>query len=451
MLKLFLYLFMTAYLLSAVSCKKYLEEKTNQKLAVPQTLGDLQALLDNYNIINKKGAIAGEISADDYYVTDAGYDAMFYESRRRLYRWEKEHVFENELNDWYNLYRPVYYANSVLDALKDIPASPAGGADRDNIRGQALFIRGYAFFEAAVLWAPAYDSTTANTALGIPLRLSPDFNIPSVRSTVAGTFTQVLADIKNAVPLLPSVPLHVLRPCKASAYGMLARAYLYLRHYDSALVYADKCLKENYQLMDCNTLDTSAFYPFPQFNSEVIYEHCMAVDEPLYSDVARIDSTLYRSYQDNDLRRKIYFNSNGDGTVGFRGSYEHGYNLFDGIALDEMYLDRAECFARQGDVTKALSDLNTLLASRWQKGTFVPVTAANKTEALKVVLTERRKELLMRGRRWTDLKRLNKEGAGITPGRLIHGVSYTLPPDDNRYALPIPDDIMNLSGMQQNP
>lgn len=107
---------MTAYLLSAVSCKKYLEEKTNQKLAVPQTLGDLQALLDNYNIINKKGAIAGEISADDYYVTDAGYDAMFYESRRRLYRWEKEHVFENELNDWYNLYRPVYYANSVLDA-----------------------------------------------------------------------------------------------------------------------------------------------------------------------------------------------------------------------------------------------------------------------------------------------------------------------------------------------
>jgi starch-binding outer membrane protein, SusD/RagB family len=64
--------------------------------------------------------------------------------------------------------------------------------------------------------------------------------------------------------------------------------------------------------------------------------------------------------------------------------------------------------------------------------------------------TERRKELTMRGLRWIDIKRLNKEGAGIVLKRLIGDKTYTLQPNDPRYALPLPADIILNTGMQQN-
>ncbi|SEM08104.1 hypothetical protein SAMN05216436_101351 [bacterium A37T11] len=57
----------------------------------------------------------------------------------------------------------------------------------------------------------------------------------------------------------------------------------------------------------------------------------------------------------------------------------------------------------------------------------------------------------MRGLRWMDIKRLNKEGANITLTRNLNGQIYTLPPNDPRFALPIPEDVIDLSGMQQNP
>jgi len=438
-------------LLVLPGCKKYLAEKSNQRLATLQTLDDLQALLDNYNVINKKEPIAGEISADDYYVTDASYDAMYYDSRRRMYRWEKDHIFENQLNDWYNVYQPVYYANTVLETLPGISVSTTSQAAWDNVKGQALFIRGKAFFEAATIWAPAYDSTSAGADLGVPLRLSSDFNVPSARASVAETFRQVLKDVKASIPLLPSVPLHVLRPGKAAAYGMLARIYQYMHNPDSALLFANKCIGSGYQLMDFASLDTSAFYPFPQFNSEVIYETCMPADEPLYSDVARIDSLLYGAYSTSDLRKTLFYTSNNDGTYGFRGSYEHGYNLFNGVALDEMYLVRAECYARLGNLSLALQDLNTLLRTRYREGTFIPVAVSNVQDALQLIILERRKELVMRGLRWTDVKRLNQESAGIMLKRFIHGTPYLLEPNDKKYALALPDDIIALSGMQQNP
>ncbi len=98
-----------------------------------------------------------------------------------------------------------------------------------------------------------------------------------------------------------------------------------------------------------------------------------------------------------------------------------------------------------------MSDLNTLLIKRWAAGTFIPVTADNVEEALSIILAERRKELVFRGRRWLDIKRLNKEGKNIVLMRNIHGKTYTILPNDLRYALAIPETVIQLSGMQQNP
>src|SRR5690606_30279770 len=112
--------------------------------------------------------------------------------------------------------------------------------------------------------------------------------------------------------------------------------------------------------------------------------------------------------------------------------------------------------ARQGEVDLAMKDLNALLRTRWRKvngvSTYVDQSAADASAALKLILTERRKELLLRGLCWTDLRRLNlEEPFKKTLSRTIDGKTYKLEPGSFRYTFPIPDEILSKSGMKQNP
>ena len=112
---------------------------------------------------------------------------------------------------------------------------------------------------------------------------------------------------------------------------------------------------------------------------------------------------------------------------------------------------RAECAARQGNISAAMNDLNNLLKKRWKTGTFSNLAATSAAEALSIILTERRKELIMRGLRWMDIKRFNKEGQNIFLKRIILGQAYIIEPNSLRYSLTIPDDVISISGMKQNP
>ncbi|WP_143754113.1 hypothetical protein [Chryseobacterium sp. 52] len=58
---------------------------------------------------------------------------------------------------------------------------------------------------------------------------------------------------------------------------------------------------------------------------------------------------------------------------------------------------------------------------------------------------------MIRGLRWSDLKRYNSDGANITLTRTVNGQTNTLPPNYLRYAVAIPEDIITLTGMSQNP
>lgn len=99
-----------------------------------------------------------------------------------------------------------------------------------------------------------------------------------------------------------------------------------------------------------------------------------------------------------------------------------------------------------------MQDLNALLAKRWKTGFFIPFSAGTADEALAIILQERRKELIFRGLRWSDLKRLNKEPRfAVTLKKTIGEKEYILPPNDNRYLFPIPSSVIEMTGIQQNP
>jgi hypothetical protein len=163
-----------------------------------------------------------------------------------------------------------------------------------------------------------------------------------------------------------------------------------------------------------------------------------------------VDPVLYDAYEENDLRKTLFFANMPPG-YRFRGNYAGIIAQFSGIATDEVWLIRSECMARSGNISAALSDLNTLLVKRYRTGTFLPRTAASAAEAVRLILLERRKELTGRGTRWSDLRRLNLEPAyAETITREVLGATYRLEPGSKRYTLPIPTDELKLNNLPQN-
>lgn len=433
------------------SCKKFLDEKPDKKLVVPATLADLQAILDNTNNLVINDPYADELSSDNFYMATATWQAQA-DYDRGSYVWLKDNSIFPNTNDWSNLYKKVYCANTVLETLEKIERTNSNGAEWDNLKGQAFMIRGKAFLQAVLLWSPAYDAATAGHDMGIPLRLSTDFAETSTRPSVQQTYEQALADLYASLPLLPNRGMHVIRSCRAAAYGLISRTYLSMHDYTRAGLYADSSLQINSALLNYNGLSTTATYsmPIPASNPEVDF-YAGFYNLGLNISNAKVDTLLYNSYHPNDYRKTILFKTNTDGSIAFKGTYLGANGHFSGLATDEMYLTRAECSARSGNVAAAMADLNTLLKMRYKTNFFTPVTAGSAAEALDIVLKERRKELLFRGLRWMDIKRLNKEGAAITQKRIVDNIMYILPPNDLRYALPIPDYVIVLSGMPQNP
>jgi len=443
--------------ISSLGCKKYLDAKPDDKLVVPDDLTSLQSLLDNGQYMNAASPSIGEASADDYYLNESNYNSLV-TTVQQAYIWDL--AGRNDYNfgyggDWANLYFIVYNANLCLDELSGIQKTSQNSSAWDNLKGSALFFRGRSFLQLSWLYAKGYNKQTAATDLGVVLRKASDYNVPSKRASVEECYDQIISDLKTAVSLLPTAVEVALRPSKASAYGYLARTYLSMGEYDSAYTYANKCLQINNQLMDYNDpdlVDLSNPYPFKDLNKEVIHEN-YDNNFVIYSIMNKhglVDSSLYNSYDENDIRKSAYF-MNQDGAVSFYGSYKGGTAFFTGIATDEIYLIRAECEARLEMVPDAMADLNSLLVTRWKSGTYVPYSAGTKQKALAIILKERRKELVLRDLRWCDIKRLNLAGESISIKRIIDGQEYELPPNDNRFALPLPTDIIDLTGMAQNP
>ena len=60
-----------------------------------------------------------------------------------------------------------------------------------------------------------------------------------------------------------------------------------------------------------------------------------------------------------------------------------------GITFPEMYLTRAEAFARNGDATSAMAIVNMLRKNRIKTASYTGLTASTAAEALAIVLAER--------------------------------------------------------------
>lgn len=445
-----------AALFSGCTKTSFLDVKPNTSIVIPSTLADLRALLNNTYVFSYSPGI-GEVSADDYFMYPVDWNALS-ALEHNLHVWEKNlYGAQRQLNDWSIPNQQILYANIVLEQWNQVHPSLTDSVEWKDIRGAAYFLRAYAMTNLLLHFAPAYDSVSAGTLDGIPIRLTADVHAISQRSKLPACVDQVVNDARESLRWLQfGAPMREKnRPTRAAAFALLSRLHLACRQYEAAGRMADSALALYNKLIDYNTVSTSAVTPFDRYNDESIYfsQGVSSLNVTVtYSNVVYADTILYRSYAATDLRKQIYFRPIGTaGYVGFKRGYSGTVLPFTGLSTDELYLNRAEAAAKLGNVSSSLDDINTLLAKRWKTGTFIPLQAVSPQEALVLVRKERRKELVWRCIRWVDLKRYNREGANITLTRQLGSDQFTLAPNNPRYVFPFPDDEISISGITQNP
>jgi len=451
MKKIFLFIFIVV---TTISCNKHewLDVKSNKSDLIPKSLSDLQAILDNTEVMNFNYPQLGFLGCDNYYLTYSAWQASSTSAERNAYIWAPD-IFENiTCFDWDAAYKTVAYTNIVLDGLKNLTPSAVQQDEYNNVKGSALFYRAYIFYDLAELFAKPWDSATASSDLGIPIRLSADVNVPSKRSSVQETYDKIIEDLKQAETLLPETPVYLTRPSKSAVEGLLARIYFNRRQYDHSLSWSEKYLEKRNDLLDFNSLDSNGYFKLPGLqptNPEITF-YCTTITYG-NSVFPMVDTLLYGSYESTDLRRAMFFITS-DSNHLFTGAYSAFVYLFSGIATNEIMLINAESNARMGNVSASMDVLNKLLLKRYVTGSFTPLSAGSTDEALDIIIKERRKELPFTGNlRWEELRRLNKEtGRAVNLIRILNGTVYKLPAGDPRYVYPIPPNEIKLNGLEQN-
>lgn len=436
----------------------WLNVKRNKADVMPETLADLQAVMDNHFVVNLGYPVLGQISSDNVYVPDDRLNSAS-TSERNAYVWAKD-LYEGGVSaEFANPNERITYANIVLERIgaADEKSSPQAA----NIRGQALFLRAFATYQLTQLFCKTFNPGSSSTDLGVQLRYSSDPNTVVPRSSVQQTYDRILQDATEAALLLTADQLYTTRPSSAAAHGLLAKVHLVMGSFELALREAQLALQAHGALLDFNSelVEPKATYRFPAFNAarknpEILFYAegvAMASTNPSQS-IAFVDSLLYGSYQDNDLRKTLFYTMAPGGLYLPVGRYTGTTRPFTGIAVNELYLIMAECQAREGNAEAGMQTLNLLLKNRFKQGTFSGLNAVDAASALRLILAERRKELAFTGQcRWEDLRRLSgTPDFSLTLKRDSNGKHYTLDPGDKRYVFPFPDLEIQLSGIVQN-
>lgn len=435
-------LFVSLLLVSFTACEDKLE------LNDPNNIGDAIALVNDKNVKSTLIGAYNALSAGALY----GGNTL---RNTELMAANGEIVFSGTFNDvadiyrksmitanadgtalWIAGYNTINVANNVLSALAVVSA-----ADRDQVQGEALFLRGAALFELVLVYAHPFSEGSTSATLGVPIMLVEDRNSTKMiaRSTVQQVYAQVIADLTTAEGLLAEGPSGG-KATKEAAAAILSRVYLQQEDYASARDAANRAIATgNYSLRPTvasafNTGSTSEdLFDIPV--SSVDGVNNMNTFYASATNGGRGDVEVLPAhialYEATDARRSLFYIDSGTGDTRV-SKWLNRYGSVKVVRLAEMYLTRAECNQRLTTATGAtpLSDVNTI---RVRAG-LLPLGAVT----LGAILNERRLELAHEGQRLHDVKRLK--------GILVEGATvYQY--NDNKLVFPIPQREMDVNDL----
>ncbi len=252
---------------------------------------------------------------------------------------------------WRDSYEVINTINNVLSALTVV-----NEADRENVEGQALFLRGLMYFDLVRFFADQYRFGEANTQMGVPLILTPTAGINESsfvsRNSVDEIYTQVIADLTAAASKLPED--NDVYASSGATYALLARVYLQKGDYASARDAANTVIESGaYSILpsyadvfnnDNNSAEdifATQITPQDRFSSMTEF-----FSVPEYGgrtgDIDILDAHL-DLYPEGDQRRDLFFFGEGATRT---GKWNNQYGVINLFRLAEMYLIRSECNMR---------------------------------------------------------------------------------------------------------
>ena len=382
---------------------------------------------------------------------------------------------------WNKLYKVIMYANTILAGWDDIPAVAAAEiADKNNVKGQALATRALCYFDLARLYGYPYlkdnGASLGASIITQALESPEDAKVP--RGTVAETYTQVLNDLQEALPLLT----------KSKTTGKMnywstkllqARVYLYKGEWENAYNAAKEVITSSPYVLATNAEYLG--YWSQEGGSETIMELLVTKVSNL-DDNGGVNSWYYALWhkngatgglvptqgwldlmaQDpNDVRGKMIRNDSdvSDWTshiwlAKYEGTDKDDFKVNNPrlMRLSEAYLIAAEAGLKSSK-SDALDFLNTI---RRRANPAIPLLTTFTEDD---VLKERRKEFIAEGHRFFDLTRLGKNidrtggyhfahTAGTGIGTVINAAT------EHKIVLPISASQILLWGddiLKQNP
>ncbi len=426
-----------------------------------------------------------------------------------FHNWNSLKAGEYELRDIYHsYYLSLKNINYFLSKVEKMEVTDKEKATMDAMVGQALFLRGYYYFNLAIRYGSRYNAATAKTDLCVPMVLEQDPFAKPGRASNEEVYAQIAKDLDKAATLLAAnvgeAGADVITQDAVNA--LRARVALYKGDYENAYTIAKAIVtSQRYELgktaedlMNMWRKDTSSedilrlFVSKPDEKPNVNSYYGPIVGEKdasgnpvkLYGPDWLPTQWVLDLYEDVDFRKAVYFEKvnlkySSDIYEGlyviakFRGNPKFASVTDDpafGIVpnsmiapkafrVAEMYLIAAEAGAEagKGDAVKFLNDL------RESRG--LAKVALSGQDLIKEIRNERTRELAYEGFRLFDLRRWNEPLVRHNPQTLADG-SYPflsqvpdpknmrIEANDNKFIWGLPSyefqTNQNLKG-QQNP
>lgn len=383
----------------------------------------------------------------------------------------------NSADFYRGAYQVIVSVNTTLEgiaAMENNTFSTLTETEKNRFRyakGENLFLRALVYFNLVRVYGkPYYQSAGENP--GVIIKTSSDIKDVPQRSTVKQVYDFIIGDLQTAAQLMKA-PVNKTNAfgSTAAAWSLLSRAYLYM---GGAVAAPDAASNQRaIDYADSVITQTGGKYMLLQGDA---YSRMFADDE--FGDIGRANGTT------NKEMIFAFDNSTGGSSIGQLYHYDANYNVgatflpsasfkslllpgdirgtflklntnsnfvettkflvlneawltrapYIHFRLAELYLNRAEAYAKMGNTAKAKENLKAIHTRAGLPASDVDNLAAQ--DVLAAVLRERRIELAFEGHNSFDYFR---NGLPMTRTAVDNnGTAFTIEPTDPKVVLELP-------------
>lgn len=441
-------------LLVTGACSDYLEEESQDEVIV-RTVTDFSELLLGSGYPKSYSYMASELYLldDDVEINESVFrgetENTSIVKRFGHFTWQPD-MWERTslLTETYSkMYAYLMGINATLDYIDD---AIGDAEERDQVKAEALGLRGYLYYMLVNLYGEPYNYN--KKALGVPLKLVSDLKENGLkRNTVEEVYNQIVTDLRASSKLFEKYPKRRgnYRINGPAVNILLSRVYLYMEQWDSAIVRSDRAIAYAEGLTDYTKItDDFAYLSYGNQEVEWLYGAGRANYAATIQNECRPSTDLISKFHERDVRLEMWFAAD---KIGIYKKNQIGPGPVNTIRISEAYLNRAEAYVQKGEHEKALADLNELRRHRIRG--YQGVNISNQALLLDEVRLERRLELCFDEQRWFDLRRYGMPSIShlYKSRKSDPWLKYTLTEKDPLYTIPLPRTVFVRNGkLEQN-